>query len=254
MMKTLDHIIGLTKRICREIYRDNLFLINLVVGPLLTLYIVKICAESLSKIPFLKDFMPMDAMAIGFVCLIIHFNGYVLCTLVVIRERVGGTLERVFMAGFQRHEVLLGYLTGYSLVMLIQTVIVLVAAKYMFGITYGGNLAFIFIMVLLLGIVSIALAMFISGFARREAHAMISIPLVLLPAFLLGGLIFPVELLPKWLKVISYAFPMRYANIPIQQVLVEGRGLSSVWPNVAGLVIYGGVLIFLGSLTLKDRE
>jgi len=85
MITALDHIIALTKRIAREICRDNLFIFNLIIGPLVTLYIVKVCADSLAKIPFLRDFMPMDALAIGFMCLIIHFNGYVLCTLVVIR-------------------------------------------------------------------------------------------------------------------------------------------------------------------------
>ena len=251
---TLDHVIGLTKRIAREIYRDNLFIFNLALGPLITLYIVKICADSLAKIPFLRDFMPMDALAIGFICLIIHFNGYVLCTLVIIRERVSGTLERVFMATFRRHEVLLGYLFGYSLIMLAQTIIVMVASKFMFRITYGRNLPLIFAMIFLLGVVSIALAMFVSNFARREAHAMISIPLILLPAFLLGGLIFPVEVLPRWLQAASFAFPLRYANIPIQKALIEGGGFADVWPHVAGLAAYGVVMIFLGSLTLKDRQ
>lgn len=254
-MKTaFDHIIGLTKRIAREIYRDNLFIFNLAVGPIVTLYIVKICADSLAKIPFLRDFMPMDALAIGFICLIIHFNGYVLCTLVIIRERVGGTLERVFMATYRRHEVLTGYLFGYSLIILAQTIVVMVASKYMFRITYGKNLPLIFITIFLLGVVSIALAMFVSNFARRESHAMVSIPLILLPAFLLGGLIFPVEVLPRWLQIVSYIFPLRYANIPIQKVLIEGATAADVWPHIAGLAAYGFVMIVLGSMTLKDRQ
>jgi len=254
MITAIDHIIGLTKRIAREICRDNLFIFNLLIGPLVTLYIVKICADSLAKIPFLRDFMPMDALAIGFICLIIHFNGYVLCTLVIIRERTTGTLERVFMATYRRSEVLTGYLFGYSLLMLAQTAIVLTASKYMFHITYGRNLPVIFGSIFLLGVVSIALAMFVSNFARREAHAMVAIPLVLLPAFLLGGLIFPVEVLPKWLQIVSYGFPLRYANIPIQKILIEGETLKTVWPHFAGLIAYGFVMILLGSMTLKDRE
>ena len=254
MLTAADHVTGLTKRIAREIYRDNLFVFHLLAGPLITLYIVKICADSLSKVPFLRDFMPMDALAVGFICLIIHFNGYVLCTLVIVRERVTGTLERVFMATFRRSEVLIGYLFGYSLLILAQTAIVLAAAKFLFRIEYGRNLPVIFLVVFMLGVVSIALAMFISNFARRESHAMISIPLVLLPAFLLGGLIFPVDVLPKWLQIVSYAFPMRYANIPIQKILIEGGTLRTVWPHFAGLAAYGAVMVFLGSLTLRDRD
>ncbi len=254
MITALDHIIALTKRIAREICRDNLFIFNLIIGPLVTLYIVKVCADSLAKIPFLRDFMPMDALAIGFMCLIIHFNGYVLCTLVVIRERTSGTLERVFMATYKRSEVLTGYLFGYSLLILAQTAIVLAASKYLFNISYGRNLPVIFASIFLLGVVSIALAMFVSNFARRESHAMVSIPLIVLPAFLLGGLIFPIEVLPRWLQIVSYGFPLRYVNIPIQQILVGGETLRTVWPHFAGLAVYGVVMIVLGSLTLKDRE
>lgn len=249
-----NHAINLAKRITKELYRDELFVVHCVVGPLATLFIVKVVAESVAKIPFLRDFMPMDALSVGFVALIIHFNGYVLCTLVIIRERISGTLERAFMATYERSEILFGYLLGYSTVILIQTIITLAASYFFFNITYGKNLPWIFMMIFLLGVVSIGLAMFVSNFARRESHAMVAIPLILLPAFLLSGLIFPIDILQKSLQIFSYIFPLRYAVVPMQRMILEGQSFWAMKFDVLGLLIYGAVTLVLGTITLKDRE
>jgi ABC-2 type transport system permease protein len=250
----IGHVLTLAKRICREIYRDELFVFNSILGPVLTLYIVKVVADSLCNIPFLKDFIPLGAMSIGFVALIIHFNGYVLCTLVIIRERISGTLERVFMATFRRHEIMLGYLLGYSTVILGQTVITLLVTRFFFGVRFGPNLPGIFLFIFLLGIVSIGMALFVSNFARREAHAMVAIPLILLPAFLLSGLIFPMEALQKSLRAVSYLFPLRYCVIPLQQIILSDIPAWKFHNDFLLLLLYGAIMIILGTLTLRDRE
>jgi ABC-2 type transport system permease protein len=103
-------------------------------------------------------------------------------------------------------------------------------------------------------VVSIGLAMFISNFARRESHAMIAIPLILLPAFLLSGLIFPLEVLPKFLQILSYFFPLRFAISSLHGLLLYEKPFFSIKFDFLALIFYGIITLFLGSLTLKDRE
>lgn len=250
----IGRIFTLATRIWRELHRDELFIVHSIVGPVLTLYIVKVVADSLSRVPFMKELIPPAAMSVGFTALIIHFNGYVLCTLVIIRERISGTLERVFMAGYHRSEVLMGYLAGYGAVILAQTAVTLLAVRFLFGVRLGKHLPAVFILIFLLGIVSIGLALFISNFARRESHAMVAIPLILLPAFLLSGLIFPMEALQPSLRAVSYLFPLRYAVLPLQQMLVLDAPALKFKLDFACLVLYGIVVLALGTLTLRDQE
>ena len=248
----MSHILILARRISQEIVRDEFNIIHAVIGPIATLWIVKLVSEGISQLAL--EYVPMEALGIGFVAMLIHFSGYVLCTLVIIRERISGTLERVFMATYERSEILLGYCLGYSTLIFAQTVIVLIVSKYFYNLHYGKNLLAVFVITFLLGIVSIGLAMFVSNFARRESHAMIAIPLILLPAFLLSGLIFPIEALPKFLKALSYFFPLRYAILPLQDILLRGLTFWQVKLDFIGLFGYGVITLVLGSLTLKDRE
>lgn len=248
----MNHIFILSNRISREIFRDEFNIIHAIIGPIATLYIVKLVAESVEKLAL--EYIPMEALGIGFVALLIHFGGYVLCTLVIIRERISGTLERVFMAGYEKWEILLGYTLGYSIVILGQTIIILIASKYFFKLTYGKNLIPVFLITFLLGVVSIGLAMLISNFARRESHAMIAIPIILLPAFLLSGLIFPLEVLPKILQILSYFFPLRFAISSLHGLLLYEKAFWAIKIDFLALILYGIITLFLGSLTLRDRE
>lgn len=248
----ISHILALTRRIIREIYRDELFILNAVFGPIIALYIIKIAAKSIEGLAM--EYIPLEAIGIGFACLLIHLYGYILCTLVIVRERISGTLERVFVATFERREVLLGYVLGYSTVILGQTIIILGASYYFFNLKYGHNIIPVFIIAFLLGIVSIGLAIFISNFARRESHALVGIPLILLPALLLSGLIFPIEALPWSLAVLSYFFPLRYAITSLQGMLLLNKNFSEVIWDFVALIVYGILTLILGSVTLKDRE
>lgn len=248
----MKHIFVLAERIIRENGRDELFILHTILTPVITLVVLKLVIQGLEGILF--EFIPTENLAIGFVALLIHLSGYVICTLVIIRERITGTLERLFIATFKKSEIILGYLAGYSIVIFIQTIIVLIFTKFFFEINYGKSIFIVFLIIFLLGLASIGLAMFISNFARRESHSLLGIPLILFPAFLLSGLIFPVAALPKYLQILSYLTPVRLAISSIEGILFRGKGFFEVKTEFMGLLIYIILTLILGSITLKDRE
>lgn len=248
----MKHILTLAERIIRENGRDELFILHTILTPIITLVVLKLVIQGLEGILF--EFIPTGNLAIGFVALLIHLSGYVICTLVIVRERITGTLERLFIATFKKSEIILGYLAGYSIVIFIQTIIVLIFTKFFFEINYGKSIFIVFLIIFLLGLASIGLAMFISNFARRESHSLLGIPLILFPAFLLSGLIFPVAALPKYLQILSYLTPVRLAISAIEGILFRGKNFFEVKTEFTGLLIYIILTLILGSITLKDRE
>ncbi len=248
----ITHILSLAKRLITENRRDPLFILHIIIGPIAALFITKLVLNSVEELVMIP--LPAGAMGIGFLSLIIHFNGYMLCSLVIIRERTTGTIDRIFVSTFKKFEIIMGYLLGYSVVILIQSAVVLVTGAFFFKLPIGSNIFTVLGIIILLGMVSIGMAMAISNFCNKESHAMLAIPIILIPSFLLGDLIFPIQALPKGLKILSAFFPLRFAITSLKETILWGKPFLSIYKDVLFLLFYGIIMVILGSLTLKDRR
>src|SRR5687767_14210332 len=103
----------------------------------------------------------------------------------------------------------------------------------------------------LLSVISMALGIFVSNFARNEGQVFPFIPLVILPSVFLSGLIVSVEKLPEWAQWLGHVTPVFYANNAIKQVIsAEGGG----WGDLAILPLYGVVVLVLATLTLREQD
>lgn len=94
----------------------------------------------------------------------------------------------------------------------------------------------------------------ISNLAKTEAQIFPFIPLFILSTIFISGLILPLSELPWSVRWLSYLIPFTYAQMVIKPMIAEMSGLLSHLLQFSILVLYGVVLIFLSSMTLKQRE
>lgn len=60
---------------------------------------------------------------------------------------------------------------------------------------------------------------------------------------IVGGMLFPVDVLPPWLQVIAYLNPVTYALDAMRAVLLDGASLASVSRSLAILLVFAAVLL-----------
>jgi ABC-2 type transport system permease protein len=186
---------------------------------------------------------------------IVHFLAFLLCAIALVQERTAGTLERMFVNGFRRTEIIGGYVLGYLGLATFQAAVVLTEVIWLFELDYESQtLATLFLVVWLLAIASVMLGIFVSTFARRESQVFPFIPLIALPSVFLSGLLVDVDLLPTWAEWLGHIFPLFYANNVIQEVIQPTGILEDVWGNLVVLAGYGVALLLLASLTLREVE
>jgi ABC-2 type transport system permease protein len=65
-------------------------------------------------------------------------------------------------------------------------------------------------------------------------------------AGLLGGVYFPVEVLPDWLQTLSALVPVTYAVRGLQLAVYQGASLPSLWGEILPLVFLAIILLPLG--------
>jgi ABC-2 type transport system permease protein len=228
--------------------RDRRFLALSIVAPVAVIYLLDVFIDTLGSPLF--DPAPY-AVPIG--AFVVHFITYVLCAIVLVRERTAGTLQRMFVNGYRPAEIITGYVAAYSTLATVQSLVVLTELKLLFHLAFGTTtLLSIYLVMWLLALISIALGILVSNFARNEGQVFPFIPLVILPSVFLSGIIIAVDQLPRWAQWLSRVIPLYYANEVLQRLVQVPSVLS--WSGVGLLLGYGLVVLSLGTLTLRELD
>ncbi len=198
------------------------------------------------------EYTQTDALAPLLVGVFAFFFVFLLTAVSFLRERSQGTLERLRVSPLSKTELVLGYVLGFTLFALIQSLIILLFVIYVLRVHYTGNLGLLFLVTVALTVGGVNMGIFASAFARNELQVIQFIPLLIVPQILLGGLFFPVATLPVVLKQIAYVFPLTYANFALKGVMLKGDGLPTIWPDLLFLVAFAALMVAGASLSLRQ--
>lgn len=79
---------------------------------------------------------------------------FILTSVAFLRERVAGTLERLQATTIRQHEIILGYMIGFAVFALIQSLVVLLFTIYGLKVHTMGSLINVFAVEALLALLS----------------------------------------------------------------------------------------------------
>ena len=162
-----------------------------------------------------------------------------------------GYFEALLMTRSPLPSILAG-LTSYGLLLTAVRSGVLMAAGAVLGarIGWGNSLQALVILGVLVatywGIGLVAAALVI---AFRTSGPLL--PAMSTLSVLFGGVYYPVSVIPSWLGVIAKATPLAYGLRGLRRVLLQGDGLTSVWPDLAILTLMGVITLTVGALSVK---
>jgi len=214
------------------------------------------------------DATQVDVLSPIFLGFFGYFFVFLLTGISFLRERIGGTLERLLATPVTRAEIVFGYSLGFGAFATIQVIVLTLfilnsiavpaigpigAFNIGLGVHSAGSPFLAFLIAFLLSIGAVNLGIFLSTFARTELQVIQFIPLVIVPQGLLGGLLFPVNQLPDALNVVAHALPLTYAIEGLREVVLKGADLSSTVVQTDLLVLAGIAMFFivLASTTIK---
>ncbi|MDU6506193.1 MAG: ABC transporter permease, partial [Staphylococcus sp.] len=123
---------------------------------------------------------------------------FLISGIALLRERTTGTLERVLATPIKRSDIVFGYLIGYGVFAIIQTLIIVFFSIYLLNINLAGSLTYVILINILLAIAALVMGIFISTFANSEFQMVQFIPIVAIPQVFFSG-IFPLENMSPWL-------------------------------------------------------
>lgn len=161
--------------------------------------------------------------------------------------QIMGTLESLLVTPTSIITILLSSFTYKLLSSSIRTLSYLLLGIFMFGIhfsaVHSGALLISFILTLLpfigLGLFSAA---FIIVLKRGSPISM----LMAMSGSLLGGVLYPVAVLPTWLKPLSALLPVTHGLEAMRQILLQGAGLEEIMQQLYYLLIFSVIFMAVG--------
>ena len=191
----------------------------------------------------------------GLMGVLLMLTAVLATALSIVREKERGTIEQIRVAPIRTLELILGKTVPYLLISFAAAVIILVAARMLFGVEVKGPYLALVAATLLYLVGALGLGILISTVAESQAVAFQASLLVsLLPAMLLSGFIFQIRSMPPFLQVITYAIPARYYLVILRGVILKGSGLAPYLGEVLGLTLFAVATLGLATLRLVREE
>lgn len=179
---------------------------------------------------------------------------FLITSITTLRERTGGTLERMLVTPMAKIDIIVGYTLAFGILAIIQSLIASSVAIWLLGMDVAGPQWFVVVIALLDALLGTALGLFVSAFARTEFQAVQFMPALIFPQLLVCGLLLPLDKMPDVLETIAYCLPLTYAVDALQRVTNEATLSTEAWRDMWVVVAFIVAAIMLGALTLKRRS
>jgi ABC-2 type transport system permease protein len=162
----------------------------------------------------------------------------------VVWERTLGTFDRIRATPVAASSVVLGKILAGSMIGIVQAVVVLVFAHFVFG-TIVRNVYASILVVFLVAFIFTGIGVTVSTLVKEPRGAIAINQLINWPMVLISGVFYPVQALPDLLRLLASLLPLTYATEALRAIMIKGHTLLS-----PGLGLDIGVLLLYATITL----
>jgi ABC-2 type transport system permease protein len=174
----------------------------------------------------------------GLMGVILTMTMVIMTGLAITRERERGTMENLLATPVLPIEVTTGKIMPYVAIGLLQATIILVAARFVFGVPVAGSLGLLYFGALLFIAATLAVGIMLSSLAQNQLQGVQLAFFYFLPNILLSGFMFPFAGMPQWAQAIGNLLPLTYFNRLVRGILLKGAGWSDIWPHVWPMLVF----------------
>ncbi|MED4686476.1 ABC transporter permease [Bacillus mycoides] len=200
-----------------------------------------------------KDITMFDGIGPVLIGFFTFFFVFILSGVSFVRERLSGTLERLLSTPVRRWEIVLGYIIGFGIFALIQSIIIVSFSVYILDLYVAGSIWLTLLITCMLSLTALTLGTFLSAYANNEFQMIQFIPLVIVPQVFFSGL-FPMESMNTWLQMLGKLFPLTYGADAMRQVMIRNQGFTEIALDLTVLLLFSLLFAVGNVFALKKHR
>lgn len=211
---------------------------------------MSIIAES--KMLYNSELKSVFMFVPGVITILLMLVSAMMTSISIAREKETGTMEALLVSPLKPIQIILGKVIPYIFLSFINLIVILLLARFVFGMPIQGSVILLLLESILFIIMSLALGILISAVSKTQQQAMLlSMFALLLPTILLSGFIFPVENMPTVLQWISHLMPSKWFIIIVKSIMMKGVGIAYFWKET--LIIFLTTIFFIAMSVKKFK-
>jgi ABC-2 type transport system permease protein len=180
----------------------------------------------------------------------VFFFVFLIAGVSFLRERTGGTLERLLATPLKRWEIVIGYVIGFGIFTTFQASLISWFAIDILDMMMEGSFLYVLLITFLLAMTALTLGILLSAFANNELQMIQFIPLVVVPQIFFSGL-FNLETMAEWLRSLSVVMPLTYGADALREIMIRGNGWEQIALDVYVLLGFSLLFMVLNVIALK---
>jgi ABC-2 type transport system permease protein len=158
---------------------------------------------------------------------------------VIVDMRIRKLLKRFLATPMRRTDFLGGIMISRILFIIPEVLIILLFARLAFGVVIYGSLLSLVFLILLGSLTFAGVGLLVASRAETVETVSGLMNLVMLPMWLLSGVFFSSERFPGVVQPLIKALPLTLLIDALRGVMLESATLTSLWPQIAGLAVWG---------------
>ncbi len=174
----------------------------------------------------------------GLLGVILQMTMVMMTSMALTREIERGTMENLLAMPANPLEIMLGKVIPFLIVGSVQVLVVLLAAKLLFGVPFVGSMGLLLTGIFIFVFALVLLGYAFSTFARTQMQAMQLTFFYFLPSLLLSGFMFPFRGMPQWAQYIGELLPLTHFLRVIRAVMLKGADIEAVSGPMSALVLF----------------
>ena len=164
----------------------------------------------------------------GLLAVILTMTMVLMTCLALTRERERGTYENLLAMPATPLEIMIGKITPNIFIGAIQSTIILLVAKFVFGVPMIGSLALLACALLLFIVANLAVGYTFSTIAQNQLQAMQMSMMFFLPSILLSGFMFPFAGMPAWAQYVGEGLPLTHYIRIVRAIMLKGATMQNL--------------------------
>ena len=214
---------------------------------------VKPPLEVRTQVWYNPDLLSAYFMIPGVTGMILYAIMAMLTATAVVRERERGTIEQLIVTPIRSWELIVGKVTPYIILGFWDLFEILLIGYFWFGVPIRSNLFLVAGTAGLLLLSSLGIGLFASTIANTQQEALLTVFVTILPGVFISGFLFPLEAMPRFLQIVSYAIPLRYYLVIIRSLLLKGVGFAALQNEIISLALFGIIIMTAAALRFRKR-
>ncbi|MGI9237366.1 MAG: ABC transporter permease [Woeseiaceae bacterium] len=171
----------------------------------------------------------------------------------IVRERERGNLELLINTPLSSAELMLGKVTPYIVIGMLQLALILGVGRLLFDVPVRGSIVDLYVAASAFVAANLALGLLISTAAKTQFQAMQMMVFILLPSILLSGFMFPFDGMPIFAQYIGEALPNTHFIRLTRGIMLRNAVLTELLPDFLYLVGFTLVAMSIAAARFTKR-